>query len=109
MTQFTFRVDSLKARKVGTSDNVIESGRLIIEAKRDGVTRASLLPVQFDPPGDTFTPFEGLTEQQVIDWAVQKLGQSQIDAIMNGLEGVISDHLQSDQAGLKSVEPPWSS
>lgn len=109
MTVFAYDVRDMKARTIGDMQNVVTSLTFVIQAVQGDVMRESFFPVELDPPpAGQFQPFDTLTKQQVVDWAVQKVGQAQIDALKHGLESVIAEYIQSDEYAVKSVEPPWS-
>jgi hypothetical protein len=96
-----FFVTELKA-----AGQVVVSAKLTIAVTHQGVTLTSFFPVSFAEPDPlTFTPFDDLTEAQVIEWAK---AQSPVDDIVAGLIGVIDDRIQAAPVAIVSVSPPWA-
>jgi hypothetical protein len=96
-----FFVTELKA-----AGQVVVSAKLTIAVTHQGVTLSSFFPVPFAEPDPlAFTPFDDLTEAQVIEWAK---AQSPVDDIVAGLIGVIDDRIQAAPVAIVSVSPPWA-
>ena len=108
MITFDYDVRNLMVKDIGGLKNVVVSFTFVITAVKNNTARASFFPVELDPPTNNFLQFENLTKQQVVDWALTTVGADQIAALQKGLEGVIDEHIQSEQFGLRLATPPWS-
>lgn len=56
------------------------------------------------PQGDTFIPFENLTEQQVIDWVKEQLGEAQVATYEAEVESAVAE-MQNPPVTAPSL--PW--
>lgn len=69
--------DILTTTKDGKDDFVVRVGYIITGT--DGVNTIQIpYTASFDVPGQAFTPYASLTEAQMIAWAQDAMGQSQL-------------------------------
>jgi len=74
------------------------SGGKTYTAHRTGISNLG------PPDPYNFTPFNQLTQQQVVGWVEASLGQDQIDAIDLSLEGEIDSQITPPT---EVLPPPW--
>lgn len=90
---FNYKVNNVKAYSKNGYNNIVKSFTFVIEAKKDEIVRTSFFPVEMgEPDFNDFVDYTLLTEQQLMDWAIDAIGQEQIDALKFGLESVISEY-----------------
>jgi hypothetical protein len=56
------------------------------------------------PDANAFIQFENLSEQEIIAWAVNHLGQAEIDAMKNGMKAKLA---AAEDNQMIEVAPPW--
>lgn len=55
-------------------------------------------------PGEAFTPFNNLTEAQVIGWVTSALGTEQVDALKSNIDKQIADKINPPSV---TLSVPW--
>ena len=63
--------------------------------------------VEFTVPGESFTPFQDLTEAQVIQWVIEALGQEEVERILSIIKNQIDIQL-NPPVEPKAVPFPWT-
>jgi hypothetical protein len=63
--------------------------------------------IEYDTPGDAFTPLQDLTEDQVVAWVLDHLGPEQVQHI-SGLLATQIDHQLNPPVAPKSIPLPWT-
>ena len=106
---YTWKINRLITEHIQGQQNVVTTVSYELEGD-DGTNKAvagGKLSVKYDPNG-SFTPFEQLTEQQVINWVTTKLGTWGI----NREQSIVNQHLTNLQAtpvtsNLDQHNTPW--
>ena len=119
----TFKWSIQKLRVVPQQDNksnvVVQADWLCVALNDEGVAQAAASGVKNFSLGDSFTPFNQLTEEQVLDWCFAPEVVTWTD--LNGSEQSITKHLKDEgeaqvadqiasQLAQKATEPalPWA-
>ena len=98
-TTYTWKINRLITEHIDGQQNVVTTVSYEIKGD-DGTnqgTSGGKLSVKYNA-NETFTPFEELTEQQIIDWVTTKLG----DWGINREKSIVDEHLNN----LKSTPEP---
>jgi hypothetical protein len=75
---------------------------------KDGVAEAwHRGQIEFEAPGDSFTPFQDLTEAQVTQWVLDHLGQEEVQRL-SGLLAIQIDKQLNPPVAPKAVSLPWA-
>jgi sugar lactone lactonase YvrE len=91
------------------SDGVVYTAHWTVTAIREvtgenDLTAGSYGSIGFgDPDPDNFTPYEDLTEGQVVGWVLAALGDEQVETICNGL----SAQLDTQENPIDACGIPW--
>lgn len=103
----THKIIDAKAYSSNELKNVIKQVVFVIEAT-DGVnTKTSFFPVEFDDPdAKTFVEYQQLTKQQIYEWALAKIDQAQIQALEDGLTGVLQEMAVNREFSLQPITLP---
>ena len=103
---FVWNIAQLE-RKI--SDGVVYTAHWTVTATREvtgenDLTASSYGSIGFgDPDPDNFTPYEDLTEGQVVGWVLAALGDEQVETICSGL----SAQLDAKQNPVDASGIPW--
>ena len=107
-TTYTWRVVSMSVlpEQGGETDVVILAG-YIVTGIQSGVTANFESVQQFTYTGGEFTPYEDLTEEQVVGWIQSALGENGINSIYACIDGQINSILNPPPT--PQPEPlPWN-
>jgi len=108
MTKFTHKITSIQAYSKEGLDNVVQTVRYEIEGELNGIKQSSFMPITFDEPDPSnFTDFSSLTEEQVLNWVTEKLGQDEINALENGLDSLLNEMQNLTKPIVENKELPW--
>lgn len=100
-TTNTWRIANLERE---TADGYVFTAHYTVDAE-DGTYRAGAYgSIGFERPEDELIPFADLTEDVVVGWVLQKLGDEQVFAIHSALQ----NQLDEQSAPTKSSGLPWS-
>ena len=95
----------LTTTKNGNADFVVQAEYIITGT--DGVNTVTIpYSHAFEAPGDTFTPFESLSEAQVISWAQEKLGAGQLANLQMGIERQL-ERMANPPPPIVTKSAPW--
>jgi hypothetical protein len=73
-----------------------------------GKTRNSFQTIEFaEPDFNSFTEFKDLTQDQILAWVTENLGQSEIDALKFGLQSMIEQEAAQSKPVIETVQAPW--
>jgi len=103
---YTWHIAQLE-RKI--SDGVVYTAHWTVTANRevtgsDDLTASSYGSIGFgDPDPNNFTPYEDLTEGQVVGWVLSALGDEQVETICSGLSAQLD--LQQNPVDASGI--PW--
>jgi hypothetical protein len=114
MLKYTWQVVPMKV----ISDNVTNLDQIITEVMvsvlgdedEDRVVNSRIIKLS-KPEAESFISYKDVTEQQVIDWAKEIIGQNVIDEIEKNLQDqMLNIHTlrsNSSKSGAGSLLPPW--
>lgn len=99
-TTFTWRISNLERQ---TSDGCVLTAHYTVEAC-DGTHKAGAYgSVGFEPPEESLIPYEDLTEEMVLGWVKDKLGEESIKNVKAALQRQIDEQKAPSVAG----GTPW--
>ena len=109
MTTFKYYISQIKAYNNKQNENIVGEVVFEIIGSLNEKTHTSFFPVQLDAPDfNAFTPYQQLTQEQIISWVTEKIGQAQIDRMKNGIVAVLEYTPPEDaEPVLKEVVAPW--
>lgn len=103
---YTWSILSMQTLNTPSPDFVVEVEWLVTAT--DGAYSASMKGVsRFTEEGSSFTPYASLTEQQVIDWVKDDLGEAGIENCESNLQGQI-DTQKAPPTNPQNAPLPWS-
>lgn len=110
MIKYTYKITEVKVYSNQQASNIVGEVRFELLAELNGETKKSFFPVEFDAPDySKFTDYQNLTEQQIIDWVIAKIGQEQVDALKEGLQAQLEFVPPPDAPPiLKPADLPWT-
>jgi hypothetical protein len=92
MTTFTHKITDVKTYSKDGLDNIVHTVRYELEGESNGKKHKSFMPITFtEPDPKNFTEFSSLTEAEIFSWVTSKLGQSEIDALKNGIDSFLNE------------------
>lgn len=110
MTTFTHKITDLKTYSKNGLNNIVHTVRYELEGELNGKKHKSFMPITFtEPDPENFTEFSSLTEAEILAWVTAQLGQSEIDALKNGIDSLLKE--APDPAAppaLVSQALPWN-
>jgi len=77
-----------------------------LEGKED--RHVGIVTLEGDPVSPSFVPFEKLTEEIVLEWVKEKLGDIEINRIITEVQTRIEDRIQKEQNPDVLNGLPWS-
>ena len=84
----------------GLADVVILVGWSVTDTQQ-GITEIFDGVTLVEPPGDNFTPYNQLTEAQVLEWVFKKVSQS-------GTEALVTQRIQDKITPVIDPPLPWA-
>lgn len=110
MTTFTHKITDVKTYSKGGLNNIVHEVRYELEGELNGKKHKSFMPITFtDPDPKNFTDFSKLTEAEILTWVSSKLGQSEIDAMKNGIDSFLTEAPDPLAPPVVSSVPlPWA-
>lgn len=110
MTTFIHKITSVKTYSKNGLNDIVHTVRYELEGESNGKKQTSFMPITFDEPNsNNFTDFSLLTEEQILSWVTEKLGQDEVDAMMNGLDSLLNELQNPTEPIVKNKELPWAS
>ena len=94
-------VDKLEVTTYEGLTNVVMSVGWSVSDTQQGITEAFSGVTLVEPPGDNFTPYDQLTEAQVLEWVYKKVNQS-------GTEAIVTQRIQEKIAPAIDPPLPWA-
>ncbi len=109
MTTFTHKITSVKTYSSNGLNDIVHTVRYELEGESNGKKQTSFMPITFgEPNSNNFTDFSLLTEEQILSWVTEKLGQAEVDAMMNGLDSILNEPLDPEAPPvLVDKSLPW--
>ena len=106
-TTCTWKITSMSVLpKQGGETNVVVQALYIVTGIRSGVTANFESAQQFTYTDGEFTPYEDLTEEQVIGWIQSALGENGVNSIYACIDGQINSILNPPPTP-QSEPLPW--
>ena len=99
-TTFTWAIANLERE---TSDGFVFTGHYTVSAADEAYTAGAYGSIGFERP-DELIPFDDLTEEIVIGWVKEKLGEEQVEKI----EAALQSQIDEKRAPSKASGMPWS-
>lgn len=81
--------------------NVVMSVGWSVSDTQQGITETFSGVTLVEPPGDNFTPYDQLTEAQVLEWVYKKVSQP-------GTEAIVTQRIQEKIAPTIDPPLPWA-
>lgn len=92
--------------KEGNADFVVRAEYVITGT--DGVNAIEIPYTEsFDAPAEDFTPFDSLSEAQVISWAQEKIGAAQLANLQRAFENQL-ESIANPPPPVVTKAAPWS-
>jgi hypothetical protein len=90
--------------------NILKSVRFTIIATNGEKTEDSFRPVTLDDPdANSFVDYKDLTQETVLQWVIDKIGQDEVDALKHGLDSILNAPVDPNAPPvLTRVDAPWS-
>ena len=105
---FKYNLGDFKVYSTDQAQNIVKSIRFEIACEHMGQTRNSFQTIEFlEPDFNSFTAFKDLTQDQILAWVTEHLGQSEIDALKFGLQSVIEHEVAQAKPIIETVKAPW--
>ena len=91
MTTYTTSLSEFDVHAKNGLTNILKSVRLTITGTNGQAEHKNTMPVFLDDPeANSFVEYAELTQEMVMQWVVDKLGQGEIDALKNGIDAVLN-------------------
>ena len=97
-TTFTWAIANLERN---TSDGKVTVVHYTVSAKNDAYSAGAYGSLGFD--GEITTPFSDLTEQQIVGWVIDALGEEKVIEV----EAALQAQLNEQAAPTKATGLPW--
>jgi hypothetical protein len=97
-TSFTWAIANLERN---TSDGKVIVAHYTVSAKNDTYSAGAYGSLGFD--GEITTPFSELTEQQIVGWVKDSLGEEKVIEV----EAALQTQLDEQAAPTKAAGVPW--
>ena len=107
-TLFKYNLGDFKVYSTEQAQNIVKSVRFEIVCEHMNRTQRSFRPIDFaEPDFSNFAEFKNLTQDEILAWVTENLGQSEIDAMKFGLQSVIEQEIAQAKPVIQSVQAPW--
>lgn len=93
--EYTYKVSGVKVYSEEDKADIIKEATLHIIATEDGESYESFLPIQLAEPSGSFTQFQNVSEEQVLEWLKGTLGEEQLNANKEGLKSCFGNPMFS--------------
>ena len=97
-TTYTWAIANLERN---TSDGKVTVAHYTVSAKNDTYSAGAYGSLGFD--GEITTPFSELTEQQIVGWVTDSLGEEKVIEV----EAALQNQLDEQAAPTKAAGLPW--
>lgn len=105
---FKYNLEDFKVYSTDKAQNIVKSVRFELVCEHMGKTHRSFRPIEFaEPDHNNFTEFADLTQDQILAWVTEHLGQSEIDALKFGLQSLIEHEAAQAKPIIETVQAPW--
>ena len=99
-TVYSWKIANLERE---TEDGFVFTAHYTINAEDGTYSAGAYGSIGLERP-ETLIPFDSLTEEMVVDWVKEKLGEEQVQAIADALQA----QLDEKHAPTKAAGVPWS-
>jgi hypothetical protein len=99
-TTFTWAIANLERE---TSDGFVFTGHYTVSAADEAYSAGAYGSIGFERP-DSLIPFDDLTEDMVVGWVKEKLGDEKVTEI----EAALQSQIDEKRAPSKASGMPWS-
>jgi hypothetical protein len=86
--EYTYKVSGVKVYDTDTQKDVVKEATFHIIGTKDGKSYDSFLPMEFAEPSGSFTEFDDLTSDQVLEWLKSVIGDQQLTDLKEGLAAI---------------------
>jgi hypothetical protein len=109
MIKFTEKISNIEVTQIDELTNVIKKCRYTISGELNNKTFTSFKEVILnDPVANDFVDFNSLTEEIVLSWVHDKIGQSDVEALKKGIESLFESPAPISKK-LTPAQEPWNS
>lgn len=98
---YTWRISNLERE---TADGYVYTAHYTVSASDDVYSAGAYGSIGFERPEGELIPFAELTEETVIGWVKEKLGEEAVTNVLTALEG----QLDEQRAPSKAAGVPWA-
>ena len=107
-TLFKYNLGDFKVYSTDQAQNIVKSVKFELVCEHMGQTRNSFQTIEFaEPDFNSFTAFKDLTQDQILAWVTEHLGQPEIDALKFGLQSMIEQNAAQAKPTIETVQAPW--
>ena len=86
-----------------TADGIVYTAHYTVDAKDDTYSAGAYGSIGLERPEGSLIPFADLTEEQVIEWVQEKLGD---EAVAN-VEAALQSQIDEQRQPTKAAGVPW--
>ncbi len=105
---FKYNLDELKVYSTEQVQSIVKSVKFEIVCEHMGQTHKSFQTIEFaEPDHNNFTEFADLTQDQILAWVTEHLGQPEIDALKFGMQSFIEQEAKQAKPNIETVKAPW--
>lgn len=111
MISYTFQVYPTKIENHNNLENVVKilALNIIADDTENNIRRIKTVNVDLNNPSvEQFESYENLTEEQVLQWAINALSEEKLESLKESLKLEINNIIEN--VGVKSdgsIVPPW--
>jgi hypothetical protein len=100
-TTFTWKIAQLERE---TLDGYVYTAHYTVDAKDDTYAAGAYGSISFERPEDELIPFADLTEELVVGWVKDQLGEEKVSEV----EAALQDQLDEQRNPSKAAGLPWA-
>lgn len=100
-TTYTWRIANLERE---TADGYVFTAHYTVDAKDDTYSAGAYGSIGFERPEGELIPFADLTEDTVIGWVKEKMG----DEAISNVESALQSQLDEQRNPTKAAGMPWA-
>ena len=94
--EYTYKVSGVKVYDAEGKKDIIKEATFHIIGVQDGISYQSFLPREFSEPSSSFTDFENITSDQVLEWLKAELGEEMLTTLKEGLAAIPGSTWEKD-------------
>ena len=105
---FKYNLGDFKVYSTDQTQNIVKSVKFEILCEHMGRTHRSFRTIEFaEPDYNNFTAFKDLTQDQILAWVTENLGQFEIDSMKFGMQSMIEQNDAQAKPTIETVKAPW--